>query len=334
MIKVFHKIIDTCLISIMMIGIVFSLSSCSEDEVNILDLALDSLKLDLNNVNKPLYLAKQIFLNHEDIDYCFNIDWSYTNQEHWNNLYDLDNCYVLEAKDYFDKFDFDIIATIANEKEFKSKVFHGNYINKDKPLNSIDLLPTLENGEEIDLEGMAINIYENNSFVFYDGEKSIIVEIDDSEQLVYNIKIVVTLKVDRTTININDENIDKITVKYVSHRNIAGTFGEKLDYKSTSYNLEDLYEMSRNINLDNYRTIDQRIVRTSGVIKLQDDDYYICLDDMSLNISYKDNPFYMMEMIDCIDCYCTVDLFVNSIIEDSVIKDYSFSIINIFINNK
>ena len=335
MTKYIYKTINTILISIVTIGTAFCLYSCGDVELDVVDLALANLKLELKDVHEPLYLAKQIFFNYEDIEYSFTLDWSYTSQDHWKDLIDKDNnTYMLESKEYYDEFDFDLTATIVYEESSKSKTFHGNYKNINIAANGIDSLYSLEENEEITLEGMAINIFKSNYFVFHDGKESILVEINDGESIIYNVKIEVVLKKVKNIINVDGEDIERITAKYVSHRSISGAYVEKLSYKSIPYSLEELCNYSNCISVDNYNKLNQNIVQTNGIITLQNDEYYICENGMSLKLFNPNNKFFEMLVSDFKNTSCTIDLFVDFIIEDNVVVvDYSFYIINIFTNN-
>ncbi|MCH5172366.1 MAG: hypothetical protein J1F31_06030 [Erysipelotrichales bacterium] len=334
MIRDVHKILNTILISTAAIGTSFCLYGCNENKTNVLDLAFQNLKLELKDLNKPLYLAKQVFFNYNDVEYSFDVDWSYTNQDHWKELTDYDNnSYILEVKEYYDEFDFDITATIKHERNLKSKTFHGNYVNTFNSSNGIEALASLEEDQEIIIDGMAINIYEHNHFVFNDGKKSVLVEIDNSDIITYNIKISLVLKAKRSVVKINGENVERITAKYVNHRNITSAYGEILDYAKVPYSLEELYDYTRIINIDNYNKLDQNIVQTEGIITSQNERYYICKDDIALEISSKDSKFFEMLIKDFIGATCTIDLFVDAVAEDDIIIDYNFSLINIFINN-
>ena len=331
MIKCFQKLINNLLIPIM-IGIAFCLTSCNNDEVDLLDLALNTLKPDLNEVNKPLNLTKHIFFKYNGLEYNFDVEWTYDNEEKWKSLTDYGNYYVLEQKEEYDDFYFNLNATIRLENEYKSKTFSGHYVNKNESLKGIDLLYTLDSGEEITLEGMAINIYKDNCFVFYDGMKSITVEETDNKNMTFNVEIELVLKVEKNIFSIGNENVEKIIVKYVNHHNIDGSYGEKENYKINSYNLEKLYNLSKTINMDNYNELNYAIVQTNGYIEMLNGEYFISVNDISLKISNVNSIDFAILMLDCVDSYCTVDLYVDFVIENNVIVDYVFYVIDIIAN--
>ncbi|MCH5180639.1 MAG: hypothetical protein J1F32_05460 [Erysipelotrichales bacterium] len=331
MVKVFKKIVNSLLIPILSFGIIFSLSSCAEEiEVDILDLAIDSVKYDLSEINEPLFLVKQTFIIYEESEYYFDVNWSYTNELKWKDLKEEDNYYILATKELYDEFDFELTATIEYDGRSKSKTFEGHYVNKEKQESiGLEILPTLENGAEITIEGKAINIYDKNFFIFHDGKQSIKVETDSSVDMSYGVKVELTLKVVKSKVKIGDSSIERITTKYLSHKTVNGMFAE---YNSSLYDLNYLDDMLNNMNVVNFTKLDQNIIQVRGNVSLRNNEYYIDNNETYLKIDYKEDSMFSNSLIDFLDCNCIVNLFVDSIIEDEQVTGFTFSLISIFAN--
>lgn len=325
-----RKTMNNLLVAIVSIGILFSLSSCEEEvEVDILDLAIDSVKYDLSEINEPLCLVKQTFIIYEDNEYYFDVNWSYTNELKWKDLKEEDNYYILETKEVYDEFDFDLTATVEYDGRSKSKTFEGHYVNKEKQESiGLEILPTLENGDEIAIEGKAINIYDTNFFIFHDGKQSIKVETDSNVDMNFGVKVVLTLKVIKSKVKVGDSVVERITTKYLSHKNVSGMFD---GYMGLSYDLDSLNDIIHDINVDNFMKIDQNIIQVRGNVSLRNNEYYINNNETYLKIDYKEDSM-PSSLIDFIDCNCTINLFVDSIIEDEQVVGFTFSLISIFAN--
>ena len=78
--------------------------------------------------------------------------------------------------------------------------------------------------------------------------------------------------------------------------------------------------------------IDQNIIQVNGEIKLKDNECYISNDETYLKIDLKEGSMFSGSLIDFLDCNCTINLFVDSIIENGKVLGFTFSLISIFAN--
>ena len=329
MYKFFQRSINNLIIFILTIGVTFCLFSCDE-KVDLLTLALDSLKLEVSNISGPINLAKQLFYNYEGTDYCFDITWSYTNEENWKDLIDCNSYYLLEPKKVYDDFQFELVATIAKDKNIKSKSFSGHYCNIDTPLTGIDLLYSLNDNEEATIQGIAISIYDDKRFVFQDENKSIVVQAENSNSLLYETIINITLRVRKTKLNLNGQSYDKVTAEFISYK-LASSVSIEIQKKYKNYDLKEIYNAYITPNKENFDKLNQVIIKTSGLIDSDDQNYFVVSDNAKIKIANVDASDFKLLLGECIGMNCSIDFFVNPIIEENVLVDYEFLIIDIFL---
>lgn len=313
------KIYNKILIPTLLLGLSFCISACNSTEL--INAAIRELNLDLNLKGESLTLKRHVKFSFHEEEYSFDINWLFEVPTLWkvNEDESNDDILVYQPVNIYKDFLFNVNIIISDANHSYSKCLSGTYQYNYNTIDSLDELIGYDKAEAIMIEGIAIDYYIENSFLFFDGESYIRVDNVNTNSL-SNKKISLIAEVNKQN---TDTGFSHISLNYLYHNTLSTEY-----YKSDNYEQISLsYLKSVQSDIAKVLQFNNKVVCVNGYLKENEGNYYISDNDINVLLTI-DNHLANIMLIDLNNIYCEFIIFLDYFILDNIIC-YNFALLKI-----